>query len=85
MNVWPGGIINKFGGLVYEKLKEKEKAGGENTSAKRFSSTLRLRGGKHAGQPTGNHRQTSCGALNLKNRRAICRPLQPIVLLIICF
>ncbi len=42
MNVWPGGIINKFGGLVYEKLKEKEKAGGENTSAKRFSSTSEI-------------------------------------------
>jgi hypothetical protein len=29
MNVWPGGIINKFGGLVYEKLKQKEETAWE--------------------------------------------------------
>ena len=36
MNAWPGGIIKKFGGLVYEKPKEKEETGVGNTSAKRF-------------------------------------------------
>jgi hypothetical protein len=42
--------------------------------------TLRLRGGKHAGQATSNYHLTFCGARPLKNRRAVCRPLQPIVM-----